>query len=109
MAEITIVTYTYNRPSLLPRTVKSVLSQTFKDFEYIIIDNGSQDSETPKLLEQYKALDKRIEIISRPVNDVSTNNFLHLLTLLKTTSQYFSCRLMTMITWSRKRLSYCIN
>jgi glycosyltransferase involved in cell wall biosynthesis len=89
MPEITIVTYTFNRPNLLPRTIKSVLSQTHKDFEYIIINNGSSDSDTPKLLEQYRTLDKRIEIISRPVNDVSTKNFTDLQTLLKNRQTIF--------------------
>jgi len=83
MADITIVTTTYNRPNLLPRTVESVLSQTFSDFEYIIINNGSSDSDTPKLLKQYSALDKRIDIITRSHNDISTKNFTDLQTMLK--------------------------
>lgn len=38
-----VVTATYNRAHLLPRSVKSVLSQTCQDFELIIINDGSTD------------------------------------------------------------------
>lgn len=90
MAEIIIVTYTYNRPNLLPRTVESVLAQTFGDFEYLIINNGSSDNETPKLLEKCRSLDKRISVITRPYNDVSTKYFIDLQNLLKKNrSRYF--------------------
>jgi glycosyltransferase involved in cell wall biosynthesis len=89
MTDITIVTCTYNRPNLLPRTVESVLSQTFSDFEYIIINNGSSDNDTPKLLKQYSALDKRIDIITRSHNDVSTKNFTDLHTMLKNRQSIF--------------------
>ncbi len=38
-----VVTATYNRAHLLPRSVRSVLSQTCQDFELIIINDGSTD------------------------------------------------------------------
>lgn len=40
----TIITPVYNREKTLKRTFKSVEKQTFKDFEYIIIDDGSTDA-----------------------------------------------------------------
>jgi len=89
MPEIFIITYTYNRPNLLPRAVKSVLSQTFGDFEYIIINNGSSDSDTPKLLKQYSGLDKRISVITRSHNDVSTRNFTDQRTMLENSRSTF--------------------
>jgi len=46
---ISIITATYNRASTLPRAVESVLSQTYSDWELIIIDDGSTD-ETPEVL-----------------------------------------------------------
>jgi len=39
----TVVIPTYNRPNLLKRAVVSVLSQTFEDFELIIVDDHSTD------------------------------------------------------------------
>lgn len=40
---ITILTATYNRANLLPRLYESLKKQTCKDFEWLIIDDGSQD------------------------------------------------------------------
>lgn len=40
---ITILTPTYNRASLLPRLFDSLLRQTSKDFEWIVVDDGSTD------------------------------------------------------------------
>ena len=38
-----IITINYNNKDGLETTIKSVLGQTYKDFEYIIIDGGSTD------------------------------------------------------------------
>lgn len=40
---ITIFTPTYNRAHLLPRLYESLKAQTFQDFEWIIVDDGSTD------------------------------------------------------------------
>jgi glycosyltransferase involved in cell wall biosynthesis len=50
---ISIITINYNDVKGLEQTIKSVLSQTFLDFEYIIIDGASTDG-SKKLVEQYK-------------------------------------------------------
>lgn len=39
-----IITVNYNSGDLLEKTIKSVISQDFSDFEYIIIDGGSTDN-----------------------------------------------------------------
>lgn len=41
---LTVMTPVYNRKVTLPRTIKSVDGQTFRDIEYIIIDDGSKES-----------------------------------------------------------------
>lgn len=41
---ITILTPVYNRATLLPRLFESLLCQTFKDFEWIAVDDGSTDN-----------------------------------------------------------------
>ncbi len=38
-----VIIPTYNRARLLPRAINSVLSQSFGDFELILVDDGSQD------------------------------------------------------------------
>lgn len=40
---ITVFTPTYNRGKLLSRLYKSLLEQTFRDFEWLIVDDGSSD------------------------------------------------------------------
>ena len=60
-----IITPTFNRAHLLKRTIKSVLCQTFTDFELIIVDDGSTDS-TWEFLNQLD--DKRIRIIKHELN-----------------------------------------
>ena len=40
---ITVFTPTYNRAHLLPRIYESLCKQTFRDFEWVIVDDGSSD------------------------------------------------------------------
>ena len=53
---------TMNRASLLPRSIDSVLSQNFTDYEFIIIDDGSTDN-TKQVVEEYVKKDPRIRYI----------------------------------------------
>ncbi len=49
---ISVVIATYNRAALLGETLESVLRQSFKDFEIVVVDDGSTD-DTPKLAQSY--------------------------------------------------------
>lgn len=49
MKTLTVFTPTYNRAHTLPRTYESLLQQTCKDFEWLVIDDGSSDN-TQKLV-----------------------------------------------------------
>ena len=48
-----IITVVFNGEKYLEKTIKSVVSQNFKDFEYIIIDGGSTDN-THKIIKKYE-------------------------------------------------------
>lgn len=49
---ITVITSTYNREKYLPIAIESVLNQTYRNFEYHIVDDGSTD-ETRKVIEPF--------------------------------------------------------
>ncbi len=55
----------YNGKRYLKWSVDSILHQTFDDFEFIIINDGSTDSSL-RILQRYKLLDQRIKVYDRP-------------------------------------------
>ncbi|MBW6482599.1 MAG: glycosyltransferase [Vicingaceae bacterium] len=64
---ISIITINYNDKVGLERTIKSVVNQTYQEFEYIVIDGGSTDG-SKELIEQYSH--KITYWISEPDNGV---------------------------------------
>lgn len=59
---ISVIIPTYNRALLLNRTIKSVLNQTFQDFELIVVDDGSID-DTKELISKFMRKDSRVRYI----------------------------------------------
>lgn len=59
---ISVVMSAYNAEDYIADAVSSIISQTFKDFEFIIIDDGSTDK-TKQIISRYN--DPRIKVISR--------------------------------------------
>lgn len=57
-----IVLCTYNRAALLPRAVKSVLTQTATQWQLVIVDDGSTD-DTTAVLKPYLRSDPRIVLV----------------------------------------------
>ena len=62
MAKISIVVPVYKVEKYLYRCVKSILEQTFFDFDLVLVDDGSPDS-CGELCDEYAATDKRIQVI----------------------------------------------
>ena len=52
MKKISVITVNYNNGDLLETTIKSVIEQTFSDYEYIVIDGGSTDNSV-SIIEKY--------------------------------------------------------
>ena len=60
---ISIITAFYNDGSFLRQTCQSVLDQTFPWFEWIIVDDGSDDEGSITVLKEISAFDQRIKTI----------------------------------------------
>lgn len=59
--KLSIITITYNNAEGLRRTIQSVQSQTFHDFEHIIVDGGSTDGSVEVIREYADSEDIRLE------------------------------------------------
>lgn len=57
---VTVLMTTYNCGSFISEAIKSILIQTYKDFEFLIVDDGSNDN-TEELVKSYS--DSRIKYI----------------------------------------------
>lgn len=67
---ISVISSIYNMELLLPRCINSILAQTFKDFELILIDDGSTDR-SGVICDEYAVRDNRIKVIHKKNEGVS--------------------------------------
>lgn len=61
---ISVLMLTYNREKLVSRAIESILAQTYADFEFVIVDNGSSDA-SGAIADKYARSDSRIRVIHR--------------------------------------------
>ncbi len=59
MVLVSVILPSYNHEKYISETIESVLNQTFRDFELIIIDDHSPDNST-KIIKKYIEKDDRI-------------------------------------------------
>lgn len=64
MAKFSIIIPVYNVEKYLGRCMDSILSQSFIDFEVILVNDGSKDSSL-RICEEYASLDNRIKVINK--------------------------------------------
>ena len=69
--KITVIVPVYNAASYLEACIESLLDQSFKDFEVILINDGSSD-DSPSICERYRDADERIRVINKPNGGVSS-------------------------------------
>lgn len=67
MPKVSVIILTFNRAELLRRALASVLDQTFRDFEIIIVDDCSSDN-TGEVISELSSTDGRIKYIRQPKN-----------------------------------------
>jgi len=60
--KISVLTTVYNGERFLEETIKNILNQSFKDFEYIIVDDGPTDK-TKEIIKSFEKKDARIKYI----------------------------------------------
>ena len=58
---VSVVMSVFNGEPFLSQAIESILTQTFSDFDFIIIDDGSTDN-TRAILDKYRRLDSRIRL-----------------------------------------------
>ena len=63
--KVTVLITTWNRAPLIGRAIESVQSQTFKDWEIIIVDDGSTDA-TERVVKEWQKKEPRIRYFKRP-------------------------------------------
>jgi len=64
---ISVITTVFNCENYIKQSVESILNQTFKDFEYIIVNDGSTDA-TSALIHELACKDNRIIFIDNKTN-----------------------------------------
>ncbi len=67
MSKISVLIPVYNSVDFLDNCLNSVLNQTLKDIEIIIINDGSKDSSWD-IINKYKNIDSRISVINNKIN-----------------------------------------
>lgn len=62
--KVSVVVPVYNREKYLRQCVNSIVSQTLKEIEIILVDDGSTDS-SPAICDEYAARDSRVKVIHK--------------------------------------------
>jgi glycosyltransferase involved in cell wall biosynthesis len=70
---VSIIIPIYNRADLIEQTLDSVLNQSYKNWECIVVDDGSTDN-TLNVLNEFKGRDSRFKIFKRPLSKVKGAN-----------------------------------
>ena len=90
MALVSVIVPVYNVEQFLNRCIDSILAQTFKDFELILVDDGAPDN-CGKICDEYAENDKRIHVIHKENGGLSDARYAGIEWVLKNSdSQYFS-------------------
>jgi len=71
--KVSILMATYNRPQFIGASIKSVIGQTFGDWELIISDDSENDA-TEKAVEFFAKKDKRVRYFHRPAKGTIANS-----------------------------------
>ena len=68
---ITVIVPVYNKEKYLKNCLNTILTQTFEDFELLLIDDGSTDG-SPRICDEYAEKDSRVRVIHKENGGVSS-------------------------------------
>lgn len=68
MPAISIIVPVYNVEEYLEKCIDSILKQTFKDFELILVNDGSTDN-CGEICDKYVGKDNRVRVIHKKMGD----------------------------------------
>lgn len=71
MPKVSVIVPVYKVEKYIGKCIESILSQTFKDFELILVDDGSPDN-SGKICDEYAQKDARIRVIHKENGGVSS-------------------------------------
>ena len=70
MPNVSIIVPVYNAEAVLRRCVDSILAQEFRDFELLLMDDGSKDS-SGAICDEYASMDGRVRVVHKENSGVS--------------------------------------
>lgn len=70
LPEISVIVPIYNAEKFLRRCIDSILSQTYTDFELLLVDDGSKDG-SGAICDEYARKDSRVRVFHKPNGGVS--------------------------------------
>lgn len=68
---LSIIVPVYNADKYIEECIQSILSQTYENFELLLIDDGSTD-QSLKICNKFKRIDKRVKVFQKPNGGVSS-------------------------------------
>lgn len=85
--QVSVITPVYNGAAHLAECIESVLSQSYENFEFIILNNASTD-DSEAIIQRYAALDERIKVAENKTILPIMDNWNHALSLMDPQSKY---------------------
>ncbi|MCX5690589.1 MAG: glycosyltransferase family A protein, partial [Planctomycetota bacterium] len=65
---VSVITPFYNTPEVFHETARSIFAQSLQNFEWIIVNDGSTNTQSLAMLDEYRSRDARIRVIDLPSN-----------------------------------------
>lgn len=93
---VSLVTPVYNTAEFLEQCIRSVLAQTYTNFEYIILDNCSTD-ESPQIAQRFADQDSRVKIVRNAKFLGQVENYNESVTHISRDSKY--CKMVQADDW----------